>query len=347
MTSENIAAVLSTKQGQIEIAKRPIPTPKADEILVHNKAIAGNPVDWMVRDYGFGITEYPTVLGSDVAGVVEHVGADVTRFKVGDRVLGFAGVLATSNADHGAWQTYTVLKEHAATVLPSAMAFEDAAAFPMAMATSINAFFVQFGLPRPANTHSIIFSPGTECLFIWGGGGAVAASMIQLAKAVGFTVYTTASPKHHDRLRRLGAAEVFDYEDANVVNKVLDKVSSAGLHLSHAIDNTSKKDTLLATSEILVRSGGPSSKLVTLLDWPEDMPCPVQKFSFFAFTTFAEHADLAGWFFNDWLAEALAETVIVPAPPVVIVDGGIGSVIKVLDHIKAGVNGVKVVILVK
>ena len=66
-SSQNIAAVLETKFGSIKTITRPIPTPGP-----------GNPVEWMVRDYGFGISEYPTVLGSDSSGIIKAVGPNVT-----------------------------------------------------------------------------------------------------------------------------------------------------------------------------------------------------------------------------------------------------------------------------
>lgn len=346
MASKNIAAVLETKQGSIVVRERPIPKPASDEILLRNKAIAGNPVDWMVRDYGFGITQYPTVLGSDVSGVIEEIGSSVIKFKVGDRVVGFAGVLYTSNADHGAWQTYTLMKQTNITLLPSNISFEDAAVLPMAFATAMNVFFVQLGLPRPASVKEATSTSKSKALFIWGGGGSVAAALIQLGKALGFTIYTAASPKHRDRLQQLGATEVFDYKDPEVVRRVLDTAKSVGLTIGYAIDATSNKDTLSATASILVESGGPSSKLVSLLPWPEDLPCPVEKLTLQAFTTFVEQADLVEWFFNDWFAKALAEGILVPAPSVKIIDGGVASCTEVLESIKAGVSGVKIVVKV-
>ena len=217
MASRNVAAVIETKLGSVIVKERPISTPAADEILLRTRAVAGNPIEWIVRDYGFGVAQYPTVLGSDACGVIEIVGSSVTKFKAGDRVVAYAPVLYTSNVDHGAWQTYTVVKEYTTTAIPDKITFEQGCIFPMAFITSINAFFVQLGLPTPSNAHIPISAPGGNGFLIWGGGGAVAASMIQLGRALGFKVYTTASLKHADHLRKLGAAEVFNYKDKDVV----------------------------------------------------------------------------------------------------------------------------------
>lgn len=57
-----------------------------DELLISVKSVGLNPVDYKCIQYGFGIEEWPAVIGRDVAGVVEEVGSQVTSFKVGDRV---------------------------------------------------------------------------------------------------------------------------------------------------------------------------------------------------------------------------------------------------------------------
>lgn len=65
-----------------------MPQPGPDEIVVKNRAIAVNTVDWHMQDIGIFVQQWPTILGSDVAGEVHEIGAEVTRFKRGDRVVG-------------------------------------------------------------------------------------------------------------------------------------------------------------------------------------------------------------------------------------------------------------------
>ena len=62
--------------------------PKAEpgRVIIKNKAVAINPVDWKIQDSGYFIKEWPAVLGTDVAGEVVDVGEDVKNFKKGDRV---------------------------------------------------------------------------------------------------------------------------------------------------------------------------------------------------------------------------------------------------------------------
>lgn len=110
---ENIASVIPAAKARNELQKRPIPQPGDHEVLVRNHAIAVNPVDWKIQDYAFYVEEYPNVLGSDVAGVVEAVGQQVKHVKVGDRVTGYAGVIWNQNPEEGAFQTYTLLRDFA------------------------------------------------------------------------------------------------------------------------------------------------------------------------------------------------------------------------------------------
>lgn len=105
----NVAAVIEQRGARLTITIREIPKPGPNELVVRNHAIAANPVDWKIQDYGFAINKYPNVLGSDGCGVVTAVGSSVTKFKVGDRVTGFAAVIYKQNPDHGNSQ---VLKQN-------------------------------------------------------------------------------------------------------------------------------------------------------------------------------------------------------------------------------------------
>lgn len=86
MAPENRAAWLGGKGEKFDVADSPMPKAKADHVVVKNKAIAINPVDWKIQDYGAFIQKWPAILGCDVAGEVYEVGEKVTAFKVGDRV---------------------------------------------------------------------------------------------------------------------------------------------------------------------------------------------------------------------------------------------------------------------
>jgi NADPH:quinone reductase-like Zn-dependent oxidoreductase len=161
--------------------------------------VAANPIDWKIQDYGFEIETYPTVLGSDSCGVVVAVGDAVTKFKVRERVTGFAGVIYNNDINDGAGQTYTALRDIATTQIPDNMSFEEGSEFPMAMAASVIALHVCLGIPRP--TGSVVAQ--TSGLLIWGASSSVGISALQLARNLGFKVFATASLTHYQTLKQL------------------------------------------------------------------------------------------------------------------------------------------------
>ncbi len=84
--STNQAAYLDGQGKQLRVAEIAMPKVAPNGIVIKNKAIAVAPIDWKIQDYGILVQSWPTVLGSDVAGEVIEAGADVKRFKQGDRV---------------------------------------------------------------------------------------------------------------------------------------------------------------------------------------------------------------------------------------------------------------------
>lgn len=151
--------------ARLTIMNRQIPTPGPGELIVRNFAIAANPADWKIQAWGFAIKKYPTILGSDCCGIITAISPSVTKFKVGDRVTGFAGVIYNSDINHGAWQTYTVLREIATTKIPDSMSFEEGSVFAMAFATCAIALFVNLGILRPTGS----VKAQKKGFLIWGG----------------------------------------------------------------------------------------------------------------------------------------------------------------------------------
>lgn len=115
----NQAAVLGEEKARLTIEERPIPKPGPSDVVVKNHALATNPVDWKMQQLGILIEKYPTVLGSDISGVVDAVGSDVKHFQEGDRVTGFADVILSKDAQNGAFQQYSVVKECALAKSPT------------------------------------------------------------------------------------------------------------------------------------------------------------------------------------------------------------------------------------
>ncbi|KAK3934430.1 enoyl-reductase [Diplogelasinospora grovesii] len=206
----------------------------ANQIVVRNGAVAVNPIDWLIQSRGdimFTHLKYPdVVLGHDLAGEVVEVGPSVTRFRVGDRVVGFArGPEKTVNSSaESAFQQHTVLREEYASPLPADMTYAQAAVLPLALATAAAALFdkAQLGLQlppttttarQPPNNHAVV----KKTVIIWGGSTSVGCSAIQLAVAAGYEVFSTASPKNFAYLRKLGAARVWDYRSPTVTRDIV------------------------------------------------------------------------------------------------------------------------------
>ena len=132
MSTEQSFAAWQRKVGApFEVGPADTPAPGPDDILVRNRAIAINPVDWILQDMAiFPWLEYPAILGSDVAGEVVALGANVDRFKLGDRVLGQAVGVTTNRPAHGAFQSYTLVLSNMAAHIPPAMARRSAGGRP-------------------------------------------------------------------------------------------------------------------------------------------------------------------------------------------------------------------------
>jgi NADPH:quinone reductase-like Zn-dependent oxidoreductase len=182
-----------------EVAK---PAPSAGEVLVKVLAASVNAADWHVLR-GRPLFSRATlgllrpkhqVLGVDVAGQVEAVGSDVTRFKAGDEV--YANLL---DHGYGGFADYAAAPVQVVALKPASLSFEEAAAVPMAAVTALQ------GLG-----HHGALQPGQQVL-INGASGGVGSFAVQLAKASGAEVTAVTSTPNLELVRSLGADQVVDY----------------------------------------------------------------------------------------------------------------------------------------
>ena len=133
------------------------------------------------------------VLGADISGRVEEVGASVTQFQPGDEVFGI------SAGSMGAFAEYTCASENSLARKPGNLSFEAAAAVPVAAKTALH------GLHNKGN-----IQPGQKVL-INGASGGVGTFVVQIAKAFGTEVTVVCSTRNLDMLRSIGADHVIDY----------------------------------------------------------------------------------------------------------------------------------------
>lgn len=180
----------------------PRPVPTGCDILVAVRAISVNPVDAKVRTGGAPFDgRDERILGWDAAGVVEAVGPEATRFKVGDEVF-YAGDLMRdgSNAE------YQLVDERIVGHRPRSIGFAEAAALPLTAITAWETLFDRLKVDdQPAG--------GARAILIIGGAGGVGSAAIQIARArTDLTVIATASRAETEGwVRDLGAHYVIDH----------------------------------------------------------------------------------------------------------------------------------------
>jgi NADPH:quinone reductase len=179
------------------------PKPSGSQVLVKVKAVSVNPIDTYIRS-GLIKVELPKpyVIGCDLAGVVEAVGPDVKRFKPGDRVWGSnQGLLGRQ----GTFAEYAAVEEYWLYPTPDEVTDIDAAALAL---TGITAHLGSFHL---ANLKM------GERVFVHGGAGGVGSCVIQMARAVGAHVLTTAGSDEKVQIcKQLGATAVVNYKTGDL-----------------------------------------------------------------------------------------------------------------------------------
>ncbi len=198
-------AVVSDRYGGPEVMElREIekPTPGANEVLVKVVASSLNALDWhflkadpfLIR-FMNGLTKpKSTILGADVAGIVEAIGPGVTDVQPGDAVY---GDLAPSGL--GGLAEYTITTEKLLAPKPDSLSFEETAAVPIAGLTALQGLRDVGGL-----------QPGMKVL-VNGASGGVGTFTVQVAKALGAEVTAVCSTRKMDQARELGADHVIDY----------------------------------------------------------------------------------------------------------------------------------------
>jgi len=185
-----------------------IATPKinADDILIHVKSAAINPVDWKIREgylQKFIPYKLPVTLGWDVAGIVTEIGAEVTDFKVGDQVFSRPDI-----SRDGSYADYIAVKADQAVLKSAKLDFAQAAALPLAGITAWQCL-VDVGQLQAG-----------QRVLIHAGAGGVGHLAIQIAKAKGATVIATASAANQALLTQLGADQAVDYTQGPLIEQI-------------------------------------------------------------------------------------------------------------------------------
>ena len=212
------------------------PNPGNDEVLVRVCAAAVNPADWAgvhgvpyIARLAFGVRRPKLgVRGSDMAGIVEAVGRNVTGFRLGDEVFG-RGV--------GTFAEYAVAPADLLVTKPATITYEQAAGVPMSGLTALQALRDSGGIQH-----------GQKVLIV-GAGGGIGTFAVQIAKAFGAEVTGVCGPSKQALVRSIGADHVIDYTQADFTQAdqrydlVLDNVLQHSL--SDLLRTLNRKGTLV------------------------------------------------------------------------------------------------------
>jgi NADPH:quinone reductase len=213
-------AMVLTKFGgpdSFELKDVAVPEVCAGELLVRVLATAINPLDYQIRrgDYP-DYVRLPAVIGHDVSGVVEKVGSGVADFKAGDEVFYTPQIFCPKG---GSYAQYNVVPEALVTCKPANLTHEEAASTTLVGGTAWEALVTRAKL-QPA-----------ESVLIHGGAGGVGSIAIQLAKAMGATVYTTCRKRDLAFVRQLGADHAMDFTSQDYIKEVADLTGKKGVNV--------------------------------------------------------------------------------------------------------------------
>ena len=252
MTS--MKTIVATALGGPDVLERrdvPLPWPRGPkEVLVRLKAAGLNPADGFFRQLGGYLkSNAPLVLGHDGAGVVEAVGAGVTRVKVGDRVCFCNGGIG---GDYGTYAEFAAVPEPQLIPVPAGVEITEAAALPLVAITVLESLQERTNL-----------QPGERAL-IHAGAGGTGHIGIQIARLLGARVATTVSGEAKARLAaELGAERTILYRDEDFVEAARAWTDGRGLDV--ALDNVGA-ETLQKT----FRAMTPYGRVATLMGTPGD-----------------------------------------------------------------------------
>jgi NADPH:quinone reductase-like Zn-dependent oxidoreductase len=220
----------------LRMAEVPKPVPGPGQVLVRVHAVGLNPVDYKLGESGYPSWQYPFILGLDVAGTVEELGAGVTQWRQGDAVY-YHGDLSRP----GGYAEWAVVAAHVVASLPAGLSFEQAAALPCAGFTAYQALY-----------RKLQIQPG-QTVLVTGGAGGVGGFAVQLAANSGCTVIATCSPRNGDYVRDLGATHLVDYTSESLTERIRTLTNGRGID---AVVDTVSSASATEAAGLLAFSGG-------------------------------------------------------------------------------------------
>jgi NADPH:quinone reductase-like Zn-dependent oxidoreductase len=227
-------AVVAVGKGvPLELLEFDTPQPIEDQVLVKVSWVTITPLNLHRVDGGLLLSP-PQILSGGYVGTVLALGPNVKKgLKPGDQVFGFGWAASREMP----WQEYVVSSERIMGKVPDG--YKDAKAlttvpdsFVTAWHTCENVLGLDIPWPKPEG-----FKPkdANKPVLVWGGSGSVGMYVIPLLKWAGYeNIVATASQRHHEMLKNLGATSVVDYRDPNVIQELIHEAGSSGY--KHIVD---------------------------------------------------------------------------------------------------------------
>lgn len=196
----------------LKLEEIPTPKPETGQVLVRVRAVGVNPYDTYMRAGTYAIKpSLPYTPGSDAAGTVEAVGAGVTKVKPGDRVY-------TAKTLTGAYAEYALALEEQVYRLPDKISFEQGAGVWVPYGTAYHAL------------HHFAKARAGETILVHGASGGVGTASVQIARAMGMTVFGTAgTDKGLELVKREGAHHAFNHRSAGYHEEIMKASGGKGV----------------------------------------------------------------------------------------------------------------------
>lgn len=244
---ETMKAVVLSRFGgadAFELLDVPVPPVGARQLRVRVHATAVNPLDYQIRrgDYA-DLVPLPSIIGHDVSGVVEETGTEVTEFAAGDEVYYTPRIFGGP----GSYAERHVVDVNLVARKPSNLNHVEAASLTLVGGTVVEAFVTRARLAVG------------ETVLIHGGAGGVGTIAIQVAKAIGARVLTTARAADHAFVRSLGADEAIDHSTEDYVGAATRLTGGRGVDV---VFDTIGGDTLTRSPLALADMG----RVVSIVD---------------------------------------------------------------------------------
>lgn len=255
---------------------------------------------------------------------------------------------------HGGFQHYTALLSSLTCPLPADVSFAQGSVVPCALSTAAAGLYQKddLNLQHP----SVNPKPTGKALLVWGGASSVGSCAIQLAKASGYEVLTTASPQNHEQCLSLGASKAFDYRSESAKDDIVRALS--GTDFAGVFDSISKRSTVQICVDI-VHALKQDRKVITTNPVPEEVSlhgieskagkcCSpglmnLTDLWIVLAGTIVEN-EVCKVIYRDFLPEALEKNIFKATPEPLVVGHGLESVQLALDRVRQGMNALKAVV---